>query len=615
MPHRHLPVRPSLRRLKLEAKLLQRAIRSGDPSAVSDLAKFHPESVDPDVAKLADAQLVLARSYGLPSWPKLVLACEPTERPERRRMIKPQELNEDGGEDTWNAITAAAQGDTTTLRGLIARDPKLGRAEFWYTPAIHFAVREGHPEAVQLLLDAGADPEWNGLHDGSLIEMAKERGHGDVVELLEQARDLRGGVAAQPVDHAIHDAARRGYLKAVRALLDTDPNLVNLGSRSGATPLHLAIHSGARDVVRLLLDRGADVHAFKGSRRGLSGGFWTNLQAIDLALWCRQRRRGSSIARLLVERGATYDLTVAAALGDIDRVREILDADPARIRETRPSRRRPLSVAVEFGRDDIVRLLLERGADPNWEEPTAPKGRALHSAAGNGNMAMVRLLLAHGADPNGMVDSSGSATFIASKPKVRDLLIAHGGTLDSFLPWTGRDDELVRRAIEDPGAPFIAEAFTTACTLGNHVLLERLLAEGIRVPPVITGCQTYLLKNADQLRTLLKYGMSPDLMNWQHQTLLHHVCGGPDDTGGAIERAAILLDAGADISARDDEYQSTPLAWAARANASAMVEFLLSRGAATHLPGDEPWATPLAWAERRGHGQVATILRRHGADR
>ena len=106
-----------------------------------------------------------------------------------------------------------------------------------------------------------------------------------------------------------------------------------------------------------------------------------------------------------------------------------------------------------------------------------------------------------------------------------------------------------------------------------------------------------------------------DLMNWQHQTLLHLVCGGPDPTGAAVERAAILLEAGADISARDDEYRSTPLAWAARTNAAQMVEFLLARGAPTNLPEAEPWATPLAWAERRQHGEIASILRQHGANR
>jgi ankyrin repeat protein len=79
------------------------------------------------------------------------------------------------------------------------------------------------------------------------------------------------------------------------------------------------------------------------------------------------------------------------------------------------------------------------------------------------------------------------------------------------------------------------------------------------------------------------------------------------------ECAAILLDAGATISARDDEYRSTPLAWAVRNDLPDMVEFLLARGAPTTLPDDEPWATPLAWATRRGHARIAKMLRKAGA--
>jgi uncharacterized protein len=97
--------------------------------------------------------------------------------------------------------------------------------------------------------------------------------------------------------------------------------------------------------------------------------------------------------------------------------------------------------------------------------------------------------------------------------------------------------------------------------------------------------------------------------------MLHLLCGpDPDGTGPELS-ARMLLDAGATISARDEEYCSTPLAWAARNNNLPMVEFLLSRGAPTNLPDDKPWATPLAWATRRGHQQIVERLRQAGAEK
>jgi len=106
-------------------------------------------------------------------------------------MIKPDRLKSAESEVAWDTIAAAADGDIVVLRRLLERSPWLGRAEYWYTPAIHFAVREGQVEAVQLLLENGADPEGNGLHDGSLIAMARERGHAHIARLL-RARRRRG---------------------------------------------------------------------------------------------------------------------------------------------------------------------------------------------------------------------------------------------------------------------------------------------------------------------------------------------------------------------------------------------------------------------------------------
>jgi hypothetical protein len=196
-----------------------------------------------------------------------------------------------------------------------------------------------------------------------------------------------------------------------------------------------------------------------------------------------------------------------------------------------------------------------------------------------------------------------------------------GGTPDPYdTNWIDDDAELRRTAADPTEVVRISAAFAMVVGDGRRDRLERLLAAGLRIPPVLTGCQGYLLAHTDMLRTLLANGMSPDVMNWQHQTLLHHVCvsqdyRGRDRTDGAIERAAILLDAGASISAREHEYRSTPLAWAARTNALEVAAFLLSRHAPANLPDDEPWATPLAWATRRGHAQMSALLRRHGAVR
>ena len=166
----------------------------------------------------------------------------------------------------------------------------------------------------------------------------------------------------------------------------------------------------------------------------------------------------------------------------------------------------------------------------------------------------------------------------------------------------------MRVSVAEPQASSrIGAAFTMSAHRPD--LLARLLGAGLRMPAVHTTCQGYLI-NPDAPRTLLAHGMSPNQMNWQHQTLLHHAA-----TQDTSECAAILLDAGATIAARDEEYRSTPLAWAARANKPTNVEFLLSRGAPVTLPDDEPWATALAWAERRGHQPIASMLRARGATR
>jgi hypothetical protein len=154
---------------------------------------------------------------------------------------------------------------------------------------------------------------------------------------------------------------------------------------------------------------------------------------------------------LPTETGENHPIHLAAETGDLQRVREFLDAEPSLIRVARPNGRRLLTTAVEFGHESMVRFLLERGANPTWPEPDADKGRALHAAARAGNRAMVELLLSFGADPNGHADSAGNAVYTAKTAEIRALLEAHGGSLDPYdLVWKNEDDEVMRRVTADP---------------------------------------------------------------------------------------------------------------------------------------------------------------------
>ena len=71
-----LPLDPNLEQLKNQARDLLADYAAGDAEVVSQFAEYHPRRMTPDRAKLTDAQLVLARTYEFPSWPRLHLAAD-----------------------------------------------------------------------------------------------------------------------------------------------------------------------------------------------------------------------------------------------------------------------------------------------------------------------------------------------------------------------------------------------------------------------------------------------------------------------------------------------------------------------------------------------------------
>src|SRR5207249_7140908 len=109
----------------------------------------------------------------------------------------------------------------------------------------------------------------------------------------------------------------------------------------------------------------------------------------------------------LLAQGANYTISVAAAVGDQERVDELLRRDAGLARRLDSARLSSLSYAAREGHLHIVRLLLEHGADPNTPEEAAPHGRALFEASCANRLQVAQLLLEHSANPNAGMDSSG----------------------------------------------------------------------------------------------------------------------------------------------------------------------------------------------------------------
>jgi ankyrin repeat protein len=271
-------------------------------------------------------------------------------------------------------------------------------------------------------------------------------------------------------------------------------------------------------------------------------------------------------------------------------------------------------------------LLLERGADPKMPEEAAPQGRPLFEACCRNHLQVAELLLEHGADPNAGVDSSGCCLTIckvyhnkAARP-LEQLLRRYGAYTPPYAMTT---EELTQALREGHQAIHHEEFLGNAIAKRNGELLDLYLES---CPATKGGLQhwdgvTYPSSPA-MVRKLLARGLDPNRPDWLGRTFLH-TCAEKGDRSAA----AVFLKAGADINARDVEFQGTPLAAAVRSEASGnqqqrakhaerrrrMIEFLLNRGAATNLPGEQAWATPLAWARRRGLADIEALLIEHGA--
>lgn len=108
------------------------------------------------------------------------------------------------------------------------------------------------------------------------------------------------------------------------------------------------------------------------------------------------------IAQLIVTFGAHLNIFEAAAVGRLDRVRDILDESPNLVDEIAPDGFQPLGLACYFDHEDVAAFLIERGAAVDSASHNPMRVMPLHSAVAARSLPITRLLLENGAPVNAL---------------------------------------------------------------------------------------------------------------------------------------------------------------------------------------------------------------------
>jgi len=129
------------------------------------------------------------------------------------------------------------------------------------------------------------------------------------------------------------------------------------------------------------------------------------------------------------------DVFEAAAVGRVDRLRELLDADRSLANAWADDGFQPLGLASFFGHVDAARLIVERGAGVTSASRNDFKVMPLHSAAATGDpdvrYELAKLLLEHGAEPNARQQDGFTPLMAADQhgdDRLRSLLLEYGAT-------------------------------------------------------------------------------------------------------------------------------------------------------------------------------------------
>jgi ankyrin repeat protein len=358
-PSRALTARPDLDQLRRQAKELLTAFHAGDDDAVAEV-RVRYRDADRERFALHDAQLVLARSYGFDSWPKLKAYVD--------------------GATVRRLVEAVRADDFAAVDSLIDARPELANMEVSGDDehrAIHHAVLVRSPEMVRLLMRRGADARC-GIYPHrdatTAILIASERGYDEIVAIIreEEAKHSKPqNVEACAIDRPAGPltaavTAGRADLLAELLAKGLDPNEptrlehVDGAVLSAGHPLHYCATHGKLAMAEMLLEAGAD----------------PNLQVYTAgsSVFRAYMSGNAKMIALLERHGGVVDGVTVGVLGLEEKTRQLLDAEESGTLDPRayggpvgPESRIANDLlwgAAGAGHPEIVRICLARMDQP-----------------------------------------------------------------------------------------------------------------------------------------------------------------------------------------------------------------------------------------------------------
>ncbi|OWZ23575.1 Serine/threonine protein kinase [Phytophthora megakarya] len=180
-----------------------------------------------------------------------------------KRLVECDNVQVDAGDDYGRTplIFASWNGQLHVVEYLLDHGAQVDVADHGGSTALRFAASEGHLAILKLLIDRGATVNTADLNGWTPLRLATERGHVDIVKCLLE-HDVDVDTRDNWGSSALRFAASDGRVEIMKLLVEIGSARVNQAEgHLGWTPLMLATWNGHINVVRYLLDHGADVDA------------------------------------------------------------------------------------------------------------------------------------------------------------------------------------------------------------------------------------------------------------------------------------------------------------------------------------------------------------------